>query len=59
MEGDTSAFAGFSLLAKQSEELSYPFRSVQCALVAGSKQFFAASMGVLVDLKLVSVADHY
>ena len=32
----------FPLLEKQSEELSYPFRSTQCTLVDGLKSFFVA-----------------
>ena len=40
----------FPLLEEQSEELSYPFRSVQCTLVPGSKSFFAADMGVKLSL---------
>ena len=49
MEDDTSVFR-FPLLEKQSEELSYPFRSVQCTLVDGLKSFFVAYMGVILSL---------
>ena len=42
MEDNTSVLAGFPLLEKQLEELSYPFRSVQCTLVDGLKSFFVA-----------------
>ena len=38
------------LLEKQSEELSYPFRSVQCTLVDGLKSFSVAYMGVILSL---------
>ena len=41
----------FPLLEKQSEELSYPFRSVQCTLVDGLKSFFIAYMGVILSFE--------
>ena len=40
----------FPLLQTQSEELSYPFCSVQCTLVHGLKSFFVAYMGVILSL---------
>ena len=40
----------FPLLKKQAEELSYPFRSVQCTLVDGLKSFFDAYMRVILSL---------
>ena len=49
MEDDTSVLAGF-LSQKQSEELSHPFHSDQCTLVAGLKSFFVAYMGVILSL---------
>ena len=44
------------LLENQSEELSYPFRSVQCTLVDGLKSFFCRLHGsyFVVELKLQS-----
>ena len=49
MEDDTSVLA-VPLLEKQSEELSYPLRLVQCTLVDGLKSFFVAYMGVILSL---------
>ena len=45
----------FPLLAHQSEELSKPFRSFQCTLVAGLIFFFTYESNFVIELKTVSI----